>query len=113
MEIEGEVKYARSTKVYYNVTHEMYVKDTIGNENMGSLKYMNLQQFFNKMAEKYNPPTLKNIKKLFAVTFKYALRVGYIRENPIPYISPKYLHLGLLGWAFSSSIEAIANFNSF
>ena len=35
-EIEGEVKYARSTKVYYNVTHEMYVKDTIGNENMGS-----------------------------------------------------------------------------
>ena len=86
MEIEGEVKYARSTKVYYNVTHEMYVKDTIGNENMGSLKYMNLQQFFNKMSEKYNPPTLKNIKKLFAVTFKYALRVGYIRENPIPYI---------------------------
>ncbi|MFR2504181.1 MAG: Arm DNA-binding domain-containing protein, partial [Coprobacillus cateniformis] len=25
MEIEGEGKYARSTKVYYNVTHEMYV----------------------------------------------------------------------------------------
>ena len=38
------------------------------------------------MSKKYNPPTLKNIKKLFAVTFKYALRVGYIRENPIPYI---------------------------
>ncbi|WP_278626833.1 site-specific integrase [Thomasclavelia cocleata] len=86
IEIEGKVKYSNATKVYYNATHKMYVKNTIGNESIGSLKYMNLQQFFNRMSEKYNPPTLKNIKKLLAVTFKYALRNEYIRENPIPYI---------------------------
>lgn len=86
MEVEGEARYADSTKVYYNKTHEMYVKDTIGNENIGALKYVNLQQYFNKMSKKYNPPTLKNIKKLLSVTFKYAVKNGYIRENPIPYI---------------------------
>lgn len=56
MEIEGEVKYARSTKVYYNVTHEMYVKDTIGNENMGSLKYnlwMNFHNCINDLFRSY------------------------------------------------------------
>lgn len=37
MKIEGEGKYARSTKIYYNETHRMYVKDIIGHENMGSL----------------------------------------------------------------------------
>lgn len=86
MRVEGEVKYANSSKVYYNATHRMYIKNTIGNEKIVSLKYVNLQQFINQMSEKYNPPTLKNIKKLLAVTFKYALRVGYIGENPIPYL---------------------------
>ena len=54
IEIEGKVKYSNATKVYYNATHKMYVKNTIGNESIGSLKYMNLQQFFNRMSEKYN-----------------------------------------------------------
>lgn len=86
MEVEGEAKYANASKVYYNSTHKMYIKDTIGNESIGSLKYANLQQFFNRMSKKYNSPTLKNIKKLLSVTFKYAIKVGYIRENPIPYV---------------------------
>ena len=45
-----------------------------------------MQNQFNELSKKYNYPTLKNIKKLFAVTFKYGIREGYISENPIPNI---------------------------
>lgn len=91
MEVEGENKYAPATKIYYFQTHKGYIKNNIGSELIKSLKYVNLQKFFNELAETNNHPTLKNIKKTLAVTFKYAIRAGYIRENPISYIQlPKY-----------------------
>lgn len=34
----------------------------------------------------YNYPTVKNIKKIYAIAFKYGIRAGYITQNPIPYI---------------------------
>lgn len=91
MEVEGENKYAPATKIYYFQTYKVHIKDCIGNELLTSLKYVDLQKYFNNLSEKNNHPTLKNIKKTLAVTFKYAIRVGYIKENPIPYIQlPKY-----------------------
>ena len=73
MELEGKNKYANATKNYYLTNYEMYVKEKIGKSKISSLKYANLQKYFNEMANKQNIPTLKNIKKLFSVTFKYAL----------------------------------------
>lgn len=91
MEVEGENKYAPATKANYLQTHKVHIKDQIGNKLITSLKYIDLQKYFNSLLEENNHPTLKNIKKTLAVTFKYAIRAGYIRENPVPYIQlPKY-----------------------
>lgn len=86
MELEGNNKYANATKNYYLTNYEMYIKEKVGKSKISSLKYVNLQKYFNEMANKQNIPTLKNIKKIFSVTFKYALRLGYVKENPVPYI---------------------------
>lgn len=86
MELEGKNKYANATMHYYNATHQMYIAKSIGELKIGTLKYINLQRYFNELSKKQNIPTLKNVKKTLAVTFKYALRVGYIKENPIPLI---------------------------
>lgn len=91
MKVEGENKYAPATKAYYFQTHKVHIKNRIGNELLTSLKYVDLQKYFNNLSEENNHPTLKNIKKALAVTFKYAIRAGYIKENPVPYIQlPKY-----------------------
>lgn len=86
MDMEGKNKYASATINYYNSTYYSYVKDNIGNKMIGSLKYKNTQKYFNEISKKQNIPTLKNIKKTLAVTFNYAMRVGYVKENPIPLI---------------------------
>lgn len=86
MEVEGNNKYANSSKTYYNTTHDTYVKNRFGKTPITGIKYINLQKEFNKLSEKYNYPTLKNIKKIFAVTLNYAIRAGYIKENPTQHI---------------------------
>lgn len=65
----------------------------MGRSKLTSIQYVNLQKHFNELAKIHNYPTLKNIKKVFAVTFKFALRAGYIRDNPVPHIRlPKREH---------------------
>ncbi len=86
MELEGKHKYAKSTLNYYHVNHQMYIKDNIGNKKLTSLKYKQVQKYFNNLSKTYNIPTIRNIRKIFAVTFRYALKHGYIKENPIPYL---------------------------
>ncbi len=91
MEVEGMNKYAPSTKAYYYQTHKLHIKNSIGMKPLSSIKYVDLQKYFNELSESHNHPTLKNIKKTFAVTFHYALKAGYTKDNPVPYIQlPKY-----------------------
>lgn len=84
MDVEGKLKYAPSTKVYYNDTYREYVKDDFGKMPIESINYVNMQKNINVLAKRYNYPTLKNIKKVYAVAFKYAIRVGYVGDNPVP-----------------------------
>lgn len=83
IEVEGVNKYANATKIYYNTTFENYIKGKIGQEKISAIKYLDLQKFFNDAANNHNKATLKNMKKIFSITFQYALRTGYVSENPV------------------------------
>ena len=83
MNVEGRGLYASSTWHYYNNTHKLYVKDTlIANEEIFKIRYKDLQRFFTDMRS-LGQATLKNMKKVFNVTFKYALKNEYITANPM------------------------------
>lgn len=86
MELEGMNKYADATVFYYKRTHDKYVKDDFGKIPIQSINYAVMQKHINEISKIYSYPTIKNIKKLFAVTFKYGVRVGYISDNPVPNI---------------------------
>lgn len=86
MELEGNNKYSNGTKMYYNATFDTHIKNKIGKQKLSSIKYVDLQKFFNECAKQHNRPTLRNIKKIFSVSFNYALRVGYTKENPVKLI---------------------------
>lgn len=85
MEVEGKYKYAKSTEMYYRNTYNNHVKKKIGQAKIADLHYLSIQKYFNSL-DQFGKATNKNIKKVFCVTFKYAQKVGYIRENPMPMI---------------------------
>lgn len=85
MEVEGKYKYSHSTKMYYLNTYKNHVKKNIGQLKITDLHYLSIQKYFNSL-DQLGKATNKNIKKVFCVTFKYAQKVGYIRENPMPMV---------------------------
>ena len=85
MNVEGEYKYSESTKLYYWNCYENHIRKGIGQVKITDLNYVSVQKFFNSI-EGNGKATNKNIKKVFSVTFKHALKSGYIKENPIPMI---------------------------
>lgn len=84
MSVEGE-KYSRSTMQYYSKSFNLYVKDSIGKYMIRNLKYRHLQKFFNEVDAGY--ATIRNIKKLMGVTFTYAQKNNYIKENPMKLVT--------------------------
>ena len=84
MDIEGKVSYAKSTYQYYKATHKQYLKHTIGESSITGLKYRDIQRFINDLD--VGVSTAKNIKKVLNKTFAYALKNGYIKENPMHYV---------------------------
>ncbi|WP_286154439.1 site-specific integrase [Thomasclavelia cocleata] len=86
IEVEGQIKWAPATLHYYNQTHSMYVKDDFGKVPIESVNYVSLQSHINELSQKYNYPTVKNIKKIYSVIFKHGVRAGYISTNPVPNI---------------------------
>ncbi|MDE6952497.1 MAG: site-specific integrase [Erysipelotrichales bacterium] len=83
MKVEGLNKYAPATKFNYNRIFDMYMKDTVGKIPIEKADYSALQKFINDCFLKYNHSTLTHIKKNLSLTFKYAMRVGYITNNPV------------------------------
>ena len=82
MEVEGQQKYAPSTIIGYESKFKNYIKNDIGQTKIKDLHYVQLQKYFNKF-NTISKGTNVNIKKVFCVTFKYALKCGYIKENPM------------------------------
>lgn len=86
IEIEGKVKWAPATLYYYDSTFKKYVKNDFGKVLIDKVNYILLQEHINELSKRYNYPTVKNIKKVYSVIFKYGVRAGYISENPVPNI---------------------------
>ena len=84
MDVEGKVKYARATYQYYTYSYKQFIKSTIGNRKILTLKYRDIQKFFNNL--EVGVSTGKNIKKVFNVTFNYAIKNGYVRESPMIHV---------------------------
>lgn len=84
MAVEGNLKYAHSTKQYYVATYKQFIKGSIGRAKVSVLKYKDIQQFFNNIDVGLS--TAKNIKKIFNVTFNYAVKSEYVRESPMTHV---------------------------
>lgn len=80
MKLEGS-KYSLATKTYYETTYKNYIKKSIGRRKIVTLRYKDIQGFLNSTKCSYD--TAKNIKKVFAVTFKYAFFNEMINFNPM------------------------------
>lgn len=65
MEVEGKVKYAPATIVYYMSTYNNYIDSQLRDYPIESLNYVVMQRYINNLAKKQNFPTLKNVKKVF------------------------------------------------
>lgn len=85
MEVERKYKYADSTEYYYLDTFKNHIEKGIGQCKITDLCYLKLQKYFNSI-ETNGKATNKNIKKIFCVTMKYALKNKYISENPMPMV---------------------------
>lgn len=85
MDVEGQHKYAPSTVLAYESKFKKYIKNDIGQIKIKDLHYAQMQKYFNKFTN-WTKGTNTNIKKVFCFTFKYALRCGYIKENPMPMV---------------------------
>lgn len=86
MEVEGKVKYAPATVVYYKRTYEQYIDSKLRNYPIESLNYVAMQRYINNLAKKQNFPTLLNVKKVFSITMNYAMRNNYISHNQVSQI---------------------------
>lgn len=86
MEIEGASKYAISTYNTYMSKFRKHIQDTIGKCLLHSLKYKEIQSFFNGLDNNSKALNL-DIKKIFQVTFSYAIKNEYIDRNPMNLIS--------------------------
>lgn len=82
MDVEGKFKYTHNTMITYDSIYVNHIKDGIGNAKMRNLSYKALQEYFNGICDE-GMGTTTGIKRIFCVTFKYALRVGYINSNPM------------------------------
>lgn len=83
MEVEGNQKFANATRAYYNDTFNRYLRNSFGTSILASADYVAIQKFINDVSDKQNYPTVFNIRRTLNVTFKHAIRAGYIDVNPL------------------------------
>lgn len=84
MDVEGKKKYAKATYQYYLYTYKQFIKNAVGNSKILNMKYRDIQRYFNNLDVGLS--TGKNIKKVFNTTFSYAMKNGYIKDNPMKYV---------------------------
>ena len=84
MDVEGYQSYSKSTIQYYMHSYTKHIKSSVGLSRLFNLKYRDIQKFFNGL--QCGQSTAKNIKKIFNKTFSYAMKNGYIKENPMVYV---------------------------
>lgn len=78
MDKEGDAYYAPATKQYFDYTFHSYIEPSIGTYKIYKVRYQELQDFFDTFDKL---PTAKNAKKVMKAIYKYAIKVGYIKQN--------------------------------
>lgn len=86
----NESKYAKATLQYYRYTFIKYIQEGIGVNPIAVLKYKEIQVYFNGL--ECTLSNIENIKKIFNVSFKHAMRCGYIHENPMRLVNLNVVH---------------------
>ncbi len=82
-------KYSLNTIVSYDTALNHIKSDRIAKIKISQLDYTTLQKYFYKLAETYSKGVCLNIKSVFNLTFKHAIRCKYIDSNPMLYIEVK------------------------
>lgn len=77
----GSTQYQANT-IYNTKKDCRYFKDNLGKMPISQIDYKTLQTFFNQRINE-GIESNKNIRKTLKRAFVYAVRVGYIRSNPI------------------------------
>lgn len=85
LKVEGNYKYASTTIIHYKSVFNNHIKKSIGMNKMNNLRYKNIQTYFNSLDD-LGKVTCESIKKVFAVTFKYAVKNDYVQNNPMSMI---------------------------
>lgn len=85
MEIVGQYKYAVSTYKTYMNKFETHIKNVIGESLISSMRFKDIQEFFNGLSNNSRSLNL-DIKKIFNVTFNYAIKNDYIEKSPMSMI---------------------------
>lgn len=86
MEVVGKHRYAISTYNTYMAKFEKHVKNSIGECLLYSLSYKEIQEYFNILGAINSKALNLDIKKIFQVTFKYAIKNEYIEKNPVLFV---------------------------
>lgn len=85
MKIVGVKKYAVSTACTYYSKFHTHIENSIGKFLISQIKYKDIQMFFNKLGNNSKALNL-DIKKIFSVTFQYAIKNEYVDKNPVSLI---------------------------
>ena len=81
MKIVGIRSLSSNAKDLYNRLYNKHVKNSIGMRLIDSIRYRDLQEFFNGIDR--SKKTCALIKTVLSVTFKYAIKNGYVETNPV------------------------------
>ncbi len=76
----GDVK--ASTAHVYREDVRLYIKPALGAKTLESLDAHTIQQFYNDLAKRLSPKTVKDIHGVLHAALDAAVSVKYIRDNP-------------------------------
>lgn len=82
-------KYSLSTLSSYQCAFNKVKTNKISKMRIANIKYQTIQEYFNKLGNDYKKGTCSNVFKIFNLTFKHAMRNGYIETNPMLYVECK------------------------
>lgn len=85
----NEDKYSINTLSSYQCAFKKIKSDKIAKMRIVNIRYQIIQEYFNRLGNEYKNGTCRNVYKVFNLTFKHAMRNGYIETNPMVYVECK------------------------
>jgi len=82
MKVIGCYKLSDNGKALYLCAYNNHVRNAIGTRLIDSLRYRDIQEFFNSL-DFLSKSSCESIKTVLSLSFKYAIKNGYIENNPV------------------------------